>query len=293
MSPDPVVHRRRSKKRVRFALKLEPVEEDSRPSSREATTSVLPQSNKRILDPWRQGGPLYGAYVEYLQKQDVFTSTDSRNHRTPPPRAPPPPEPGAEPPTYTHTFVIQSQSPEIIIDSITVSTPQLHLPRILSRAKQTHRQSLPVLDYYIKRQLDLSTSPRMIHTKKLNNALIQKPVIGSVQAAIKRAESILPVTVGLHANNRILRSDNILPSKTMNEPIQQKKLTEIISKPLPGVNNQINHFCERPILPNYTKKARVHTRTRYSNEEFNSNLPYFCQNNEHDQFIQPVLHSTR
>lgn len=284
--------RRRTQKRVRFALKLSPVEEDSRPSSRETPTSVLPQSNKRIIDPWRQGGPLYGTYVEYLQGQDVFTSTDSHNRRTPP-KAPPPPEPGAEAPTYTHTFVIQSKSPEIIVNSITVSTPQFHLPRILSRTKQSPKQSLPILDYYVKQQLNLSTSPRMIHMKKLSNAPNQKPVIGTIQAALKRAESVLPATPGLHANNRILRSDSLSPSKTMNEHPQQKKLTEIISKPLPGVNNQINHFSERSILPNYSKKARVFARTQRSNEEFNSNVPYFCQNHGPDQLSQPILHSTR
>ncbi|CAF4286755.1 unnamed protein product, partial [Rotaria magnacalcarata] len=76
--------------------------------------------------PWRQHGPLYGAYVEYLENQGKVTSSEIEFRQIPPPAppAPPaPPEPGAQPPTYRHTFVIQSKSPELVIDSITISSP--------------------------------------------------------------------------------------------------------------------------------------------------------------------------
>lgn len=289
-----VLHKRRPEKRVRFALKFESVGEDSLSSSREDSPSLISKSNKRIIDPWRHNGPLYGAYVEYLDKQDALTCNDvSCIRRTPPPPPPPPPEPGASPITYTHTFVIQSKSPEIVIDSITVSTPPLHLPRILHRTQKTNKQKLPILDSYAKQQLTSSTHPRMIHTNKVTNSSNQKPHYASVRAALKRAELNISPTNGLHSNNKITRSENSFGSKFFTEHIQTRKMTEIITKPLPGVNNQINHFSERTILPNYSQKSRVHNRTSRPNDELKTPTPYFCQNHDHDRLLQqPVIHST-
>ncbi len=286
-----VVHKRRTQKRVRFALKLEPVEEDSLPSSRLLSASPMSKSNRRVIDPWRQGGPLYGAYVEYLEKHDALTTPEKHSRRTPPP-PPPAPEPGAEPPTYTHTFVIQSKSPEIVIDSITVSTPPLHLPRIIHRTKGTNKPQLPAVDSYVKQQLTLSTSPRMIHTKRTSNSPTHKNYYSSVHAALKRAELNIPTPTGLHPNNKTLRPDNSSGLKSINDPIPTKKMTEIISKPLPGLNNQINHFYERPTLPNYTKKPRTHNRTYRNTDETTTNTPYFFQNHDNDYLLPPVIHST-
>jgi hypothetical protein len=292
-----VLHKRqrRPQKRVRFALKLEPVEEDSSlSSSREVSPSLVSKPNRRIIDPWRQDGPLYGAYVEYLEKHDALTSHGVSMHRSPPPPPPPPPEPGAEAPTYTHTFVIQSKSPEMVIDSITVSTPPLHLPRILHRTRKTNKQQLPVLDSYVKQQLALSTPPRMMHTKKLTNSSDQKHHYSSVHAGIKRAELNIPPTNGLYTNNKVTRPDNPVGSKLITDHFQQpKKMTELINKPSPGVNNQINHFSERTILPNYSNKPRIHNRTPRSNDEFNTDTPYFHQIHDNDHLFQPIIHSTR
>jgi hypothetical protein len=287
-----VLHKRRTQKRVRFALKLEPVEEDSLPSSRELSASSVSKSSRRVVDPWRHGGPLYGAYVEYLEKHDALTSHDTPTRRPQPPPPPRAPEPGAEPPTYTHTFVIQSKSPEIVINSITVSTPPLHLPRILHRTKKTNKPQLPVIDSYVKQQLTLSTSPRMTHSRKSTNSPDPKNHYASVHAALKRAELNIPAPTGLHPNNKIIQTNNSSGSKSPNDHLQTKKITEIVSKPLPGITNQINHFPERSPLPNYTKKARMHNRIYRTNDAPTENTPYFFQNHDNDYLLQPVIHST-
>jgi hypothetical protein len=284
-----VLHKRPQQKRVRFALKLESVEEDSVPSSRDISPSFVSKSNRRIIDPWRQDGPLYGSYVEYLDKQDSLTSNEFQTRRTPPS----PIEPGAEPPTYTHTFVIQSKSPEIVINSITVSTPPVHLPRILHQTRKTNKQPLPTLDSNVKQQLTLSTAPRIIHTKKVTHISNPKPHYTSVHTTLKRTESNLPPTNGLHVNNKLTRSENPFGAKLMNDHMQQKKITEVITRPGPGVNNQINHFSERSILPNYSAKPRGHNRSLWTNDEVNTNAPYFFQNPDNDHFPQPIIHSNR
>lgn len=287
-----VLHKRPRQKRVRFALKLKSVEEDSAPSSRESSPSILSKTSSRVIEPWRSDGPLYGAYVEYLEKQGAFNGNSFQNRRTPPPPPPPPPEPGAQPPTYTHTFVIQSKSPDVTINSINVSTPTFHLPRIVNQTKKTNKQPLPVLDSFVKQHLALSTSPRMVHSKKSPNTPVLKSPYTSVHAALKRAELALPPTYGLHANNKVTRVENSsgLKFNQNNNHLPTRKMTEIITRPLPGVNNQINHFSEQSILPNYPKKARVHNRPSHSNEDFKSNTPYFCQNQETNPLVQPVIH---
>lgn len=291
-----VLHKRRRPKRVRFALKLQSVEEDSSPSSRENSPSIVSKSSSRVIDPWRSDGPLYGAYVEYLEKQGAFDNQQRQTiRRTPPPR-PSPPEPGAEPPTYTHTFVIQSKSPDVVINSITVSTPSFHLPRIVQQTKKTNKNPLPVLDSYVKQQLTLSTSPRMIHTKKSTNPTVLKNPYASVQAALKRAELNIPPTSGLHANNKVTRveqSSNFKLNNQQQQQLQPKKMTEIITRPLPGVNNQINYVSDQSILPNYSKKPRMHNRIPHANEDIKSNTPYFCQNQETNSLIQPIIHFNR
>ncbi len=325
-----ILHKRRPQKRVRFALKLESLEETTLPTSGDVTPSlvpistredtspilipisssplILPRSNSptllpisnsissmpistnRIIDPWRPNGSLYGTYVEYLEKQDAFASHESLIRRSPlPPLSVP--EPNTEPRTYTHTFVIQSKSPDITIDSITVSSPNFHLPRICHPSKKANKYRSPVFDTYIKQQLTLSTASRILPSpKKLPNI---KPTYASVHAALKRAELSLPPTNGLHANNKITRAENLFGSKLIHDPIQSKKMVEIIPKPLPSTNNQINHFSDRTILPNYTKKPRMHNRNQRTNDELNRNAPYFFQDHETDLTFQPIIHSNR
>jgi hypothetical protein len=283
-----VLHKRRPEKRVRFAVKLEPVEEGSLPSSREVSPSSVSKSNKRVIDPWRRDGPLYGAYIEYLDKQDALIPNEPQIRQSPVP----PSEP--ESATYTHTFIIQSKSPELVIDSITVSTPPLHLPRIIRRTTRSNRPQLPAFDAFVKQQLTLSTAPRVIHTRKLTNSPNQNQQYSSVYAALKRAELSISPTQGLHPNNRISRPENnLLESKRVSDYLQSRKLTEVITRPLPGTNNQINHFSGRPTLLSYPKKARIHSRTCRPTDEANLKTPYFFQNHDNDHLLQPVIHSNR
>lgn len=289
-----VLHKHRpQKKRVRFAVKLEPVDEDSLSSSRDTSASMVSKSSNRVIDPWRQRSALYGAYVEYLEKQDALISNESRIHPTRPPPPPPAPEPGTEPPTYTHTFVIQSKSPEIVVDSITVSSPSFHLPRIRHQPKRPTKHQSLTFDSYVKQQLTFSSSPRITHSKRPFNASNAKPHYTPVHAALKRAELALPPTDGLHANNKITRAENLFGSKFINDSMQSRKITEVITKPLPGINTQINHFSDRSILPNYSKKSRMHNRIQHPNEELNTNTPYFFQNHGNDHLPRPIIHSNR
>jgi hypothetical protein len=69
-------------------------------------------------------------------------------------------------------------------------------------------------------------------------------------------------------------------------------MTGTITKPSPTMNNQINHFSDRSILPNYSKKPPIHNRTP-ANDGLNTNIPYFYQNHDNDHLLQPIIHSNR
>ncbi|CAF0870641.1 unnamed protein product [Adineta steineri] len=277
----PALHKRRPQKRVRFALTLEPVEEDSLPSSPEILPPLMSKSIKRHIDPWSQHRPLYGNYIEYLKKQNAFASHETQTDQVSSLPSSPTLEPSSESATYTHTFVIQSKSPTIVIDSITVSTPPLHLPQIIHRKpKSNRRQSSSATDTCLKQQLTLSTPPRMLHTKKLANSTNQRHHYISIHAVANRTESY----------NKAIQSDNILGSKTMKENIQNKKSTENMIKPLRNPPNQINHFSDRTNLPISLKKARIPNRIRHINDELNLNKNYFFQNSGNDHLLQPIIH---
>jgi len=276
-----ILQKHRTKKRVRFALKLEPVEEDS-PLILERENSVVakPKSNKRVIDPWREDGPLYGAYIEYLETKDALTPEIIETNR------PSTAEPDVEPPTYTHTFLIQSKSPEMVIDSIRVSTPTRHLPRILHRItanKKTDRKSAsPVIDSYLKQRINSSTPTRHIQSKKVPNTVCRNQIT-SKYPTVKRADLALPVIKTLNSSNeKVIRSDRPIETNIVNEFIHTKKLTEIITNPLPGTNNQISGHS---ILPNLSKTARI----SYQNQV--NNKPCVFQNHNNDHF-QHIIHST-
>ncbi|CAF0741142.1 unnamed protein product [Rotaria sp. Silwood1] len=290
--PAPVTHKHHPQKRVRFALKLDSVEEESSSSSREILPSATSQLNKRVIDPWRQHRSLYGAYFEYLEKQDRLQNNETEMRRVPPPVPPPPPEPGAEPPTYTHTFVIQSKSPDLVIDSITISTPPLHLPRIIHRSKKPIEQQSTTIDSFVKQQLKISTLPRMAYTKKVTSSPNQKNHDASVNTALKRAEVNMPSTNGLQSNDRIVRPDNSFGSKYVNEHVQTRKMTETFTKPLSVATNQKYHFSERSILPNYSRQPAVPNHTLRTYDKQNMKACHFFENHDNDYLFQPIIHST-
>ncbi|CAF0829914.1 unnamed protein product [Rotaria sordida] len=284
-----VSHKRQPQKHVRFALKSDSVEEESLPPSREISSAATSHLNKRVIDPWRQHRPLYGAYFEHLEKQDKLPNNETEIRRVPPP---PPPEPGAEPPTYTHTFIIQSKSPDIIIDSITISTPPINLPRIIHRTKKPIEQQLPTTDSYLKTQLKISTPPRIVQRKKTTNLSYQKNPDASVYTGLKRAEVNLPSTNGLQSNNKIIRSNNSLGSKYVNDHVQTKKIIETFTKPLSGANNQKSHSSERHISPNYSKKPDTPNYTLRTYNTPKMKTTHSFENRDNNYLFQPIIHST-
>lgn len=222
-----------------------------------------------MIDPWRENGPLYGAYVEYFDAKDCPTPEISEPIQAS----------AVESSTFTHTFRIQSKSPEISIDSITASTPSRHLPRVIQRTKPTTRMMSrkplsPVIDPYLKQRVNASPPPRQIQSRKIPSNPTTSP--NSIQPIIKRADFSLPSIKTINSNDRVLRTEQCLGTKIVNEYFQTKKLTEIITNPLPGTNNQINTITGHSILPNLTKN-QIH------------NEPYFFQNHISDHF-QPIIH---
>jgi hypothetical protein len=241
---------------------------------------------KKFIDPWPRNRPLYGGYIDYLKKQDTLTSNETQIHHSPSPLLPTSSEP--DPPTYTHTFIIKSNSPTIVIDSITVSTPPLHLPQIIHRRKKSHKQQSLAIDSYVKQQLTLLTPPRMINRKKLSNSCNLKNHYVSIHPIPKRAELNTPSPNGLHPNNKPTRLDNSLGSKAVKDHVQTKKMTEIVPKPLPSGTNQINHFSDRRNLPNYLKKARILNRINRANDELNIIKQSSFTNHYNANLLQPI-----
>ena len=268
-----VLPRNQPKKRVRFALKLEPEEEKSvTPVDQEQIPTFIVNSTKRVSDPWRTNGPLYGVYTEYLEKKDHPTLELLDLNR------PGTPVPEPESSTYTHTFLIQSKIPEIVVDSITVSTPTRHLPRIAQRTKATkttvRKSPSPVaIDPFAKTRPTAVSPPRRIP----HSANSRSPTS-------KRSDLTLPSIKSPHPNEKVIRSDQPLGTKIVNDYLQSKKLTEIITNPLPSPSaHQISYICGHSILPNLSKTPS----TSYQNP--NTNEPYFFQHHTNDHY-QPIIH---
>ncbi|CAF2048498.1 unnamed protein product [Rotaria magnacalcarata] len=288
----PALHKRSQQKRVRFASKLEFLEEELFTSSREISPSPVLKPNKRVIDPWRQHGPLYGAYVEYLENQGKVTSSEIEFRQIPPPAPPAPPEPGAQPPTYRHTFVIQSKSPELVIDSITISSPQSHLPRIAQRNKKPTRQPIQVIDSYMRQQLQLSTPPNIVYGRKIANSSIQKYPDPSAQPTLKRTIISMPSVNGIQANNKTAAHENVFRSKFANDYGSTRRMTRNLPKPLSDTKNEIYHFAEQSILSNYPIKPATPGNSLRRHDKSNIKAPHFFENHANDHLLQPIIHST-
>lgn len=272
-----VLPRTQPKKRVRFALQLDSEEDKPiTPVNEEKTPTIIVNSNKRSGDPWRSNGPLYGVYTEYLEKKENTTPEIPDVNR------PATPQPEPETSTYTHTFLIQSKIPEIVVDSITVSTPTRHLPRIVQRTKATkttvRKSPSPPspIDHFLKQRSNAASPPKRM-PQSINNR----------SPTFRRSDLALPVIRSPHPTEKFTRTDPPpLGTKIVNEYLQSKKLTEIIANPLPHSGaHQISYICGHTILPNLSKTSS----TSYQNQ--NNNEPYFFQNYTNDHF-QPIIHSS-
>ncbi|CAF1127718.1 unnamed protein product [Adineta ricciae] len=275
----PALHKRRPPKRVRFALTLEPVEEKSVPSSPEISPTIPSKRTNQLFEFDKQAKPLYGNYMEYLKARQAFKERMSL------PTSPSFPETSPELPTYTHTFVIQSKSPAVFINSITITAPTIHLPQIVQREKTPSNKTPTTIDPNLKQELTLSTSPRLVHTKKLSNATNQRHHYVSIQA-VSKSSTPLPSTTNLP--NKSVRSDNSTGPKPVKERTTIGKIPEIVMTKSP-----VNPLPSRPVLPISLRKTRIPSRLHRSNDEININPKYFFQYHDHDQFLrQPIIHSS-
>ena len=273
---------------------MEPVQEESLPSSQSISiSSSVSNSNKRVIDPWRQDGLLYDAYIEYLEKKDTLTNNERELRRTPPPRAPPPPEPGAEPPTYTYTFIIQNKSDDIDTKSRKISNSPAHLSRTFHPSKKSTKQKLPEISSHNKEQLKSLNSSATSYTKRISNSTNQDNHFASIQKALKRAEARLPTTVGLHPNNKITRTDKLFNTKFVNDHSQTTKLTGIHTKSLSNVPNRLKSCTESLNLSNNSKKQRMHSHTLHTNYDFNMKTTDRLQNRANNHHLQPTIHGYR
>ncbi|CAF2597021.1 unnamed protein product [Rotaria sp. Silwood2] len=287
-----VSQKRQTKKRVRFALKLDTVEERLSLSKNAKPVVSTTKSNKRITDPWRQDGPLYGAYVEYLEKQGALASDITEIHR---PSRPVPPslpshESELESSAHTKTSFTRNKSSEFVVESITVTASPTNLPRIVHPTTVTRknnynnrRPSLPIIDPDFKQRIDPTISPHTIQSRKTPGSVSYKNHSNSINSAAKQTDFALPLIKDIKSKEKLIRTDNSVGRKIVNENSQSKKMTEVISGALPDTNNQINHMSERSVLPNLSKKSQSAYHNPINNE------PYFFQNHNNDQ-IQPVIH---
>ncbi len=172
-----------------------------------------------------------------------------------------------------------------MIDSIRGSTPSRHLPRLANRIiptkKGNRKSSSPIVDPYLKQRANVSTPPRYLQPRKTPNSPNNKNRLNSINSAAKRADLALPSIKILNSNDKVIRTDYSLGKKLVNEYFQSKTLTEIITNPLPGTNNQINYISGHAILPNLSKTPEISC----------NNESYFFQNHNNDHF-QPIIHST-
>ena len=109
--PDIPSRKSHSKKRVRFALTLESIEEDP---LRSYPISIEIKTKKQIADTWHNDGPLYDTYVEYIQNKETSSSTT------------------------TTTYVFPKSKPS---DSI-VESVNIPLPPIVERTKKIQQEEI-------------------------------------------------------------------------------------------------------------------------------------------------------
>ncbi|CAF3093090.1 unnamed protein product [Rotaria socialis] len=298
-----LTEKRQSKKRVRFALKLETVQEDPSLFNNGKSLIGTTKTNKRIIDPWRDGGPLYGAYVEYLDKQGALTSNLPETHR--PTRPSPPPlslnKSDVESSTHTNTILGRNKSPEILTESVESGMPPLGLPHILNRTTATkknkninnnnnnnnnsnnRRPSLPAFDPSLKQRVQSISPSHNIQSKKISGSLNNKKQPPSIHPTVKRADVTLPSIKDNKFNEKLIRTDYSGGTKVVNEYCQSQKLTEIISNSLSNTNNQIYNLSEHSVPPNFPKTPRSPCQNYINNES------YYSQKNNHD-LLQPIIH---
>lgn len=275
-----------TKKRVRFALSLDPLEEsENEYSSERLSAPVTPAPDRSKGEPWRENGSLFGAYTEYLQDTNVLMSdlTESVRPTTPTPEF-------ESSSNFAQTYHIQRKSPMLVVDAITITTSANQLPRLAQppkTVKKTVKKSptpMPTFDTLSRPRLvtPTPTPARTTQVKKTVCPTIYKNPFHSSPTSLKRSDLLFPRIKSSNSSERVVRADHTIGSKIVNEYIQAKKVTEVIANPLPGTNNQISYICGHSIIPRIRKASPT-----YQNHV--TNEPYFYQTHRRDQLPQ-IIH---
>ena len=148
----------RTKKRVRFALTLESIEETS---IVDAPIAVEIKTKKRTVDPWRDEGPLYDAYIEHLEKTP---STNIENvpltRLTHPRPSSPSIELESSAPIYTTTYILpKAKTSDAATETVSIPLPPMHLPRIIERTASTAKKTPSKKPSPIRQRLQLDGTP--------------------------------------------------------------------------------------------------------------------------------------
>lgn len=198
----------RSKKRVRFASTLESIEETS---TVDVPISIEIKTKKRTIDPWRDEGTLYNAYLEYLERSqttNIENSNSNRNflrQRLPSSND----EIESPSPTFTTTYVLPKSK---MIESVSYPLPPMHLPRIIERTvvsplkKTSTKKTSPIRQRF---QLD-GIPPRPQSMKKLSNSSKREDLTPPLKfASTPRQKKLVDVM-----NNPLTNASNVTTKKS-------------------------------------------------------------------------------
>ncbi|UJR13853.1 hypothetical protein I4U23_000863 [Adineta vaga] len=219
-----ILQKRHSKKRVRFELKLESVQEESS-SVVNQENSVVPPTN-RISNTWQDIKLLQKAYVKALEKPTLPKTAPSGSKR--PSRPSLSPDFDNENSFCSRSFIVENRSPQVVIDFYAVTTPPFYLPTVLHRQGLTSKKlqnsdrkhSLTSVDSSLKQRIHLSTPPRSIPSRKPTNSFNDKKFFSPI---VKRIDLTLPTMKDLHPNEKLIRIDNSSRLKMIKEHLQSKK----------------------------------------------------------------------
>lgn len=255
--------KRRSDKRVRFALELNTIIAPDRESSASSRTP------RRVVDPWQQPGPLNDAYNEYLRKHEPPTISETdilcvspldsvSNQQLP-----------AQSSSYTHTYVVPHKPVESNANApATNAQPTQAFPQIVQQSTKIPRRPLPTIDSYLKQQLNITTPPRILRTRKPTTPSEGQARYVSVHAILKQLEnspsspSSSSESIDSRSSGRSIRAESFFQSKPHADHVQRAKINQLMNKSLSNGYHQMNPMpMERPILPNYFPRARLPTHS--------------------------------
>ncbi|CAF1220184.1 unnamed protein product [Adineta ricciae] len=206
----PLVRKRHTKKRVRFELKLESVQEET--SSIVNKESPIAEPTTRFVNSWHDNKLLRNAYIKALDKANTPKRILSEAKRPSRPSLSPLPDEGN--PLYSRSFVVDLSS---------TTTSSFYLPNISQRRALTPKKFLSVerqhsatfFDSSLKQRLHSATSPRR-SVNPIGDRKFFSPIV-------KRIDLALPSIKDLNPNERLIRIDNCSQLKLIHDSTQAKK----------------------------------------------------------------------